>query len=199
MKTNFFEQLAGLSLTGNLHLNIHTAENGNLTISLLLSPSDPKITGAKSLPPLLLKGSAAELDEDFFDAIMQPVQATSAFIIGLETYQAAFKKAKKTAKPEKEKAGKGTPNDSDEDDPQEEPSGLFAAVPDDREAKAEKKKRYDEAMQQIKELNGLMKYKEAIALLPDAEEYPDRATEIKAKREELRKRQQVLETLQQEV
>jgi PRTRC genetic system protein E len=199
MKTNFFEQLAGLSLTGTLQLNIHTAENGNLTVSLLLSPSDPKITGAKNLPPLLCKGTAQELDENFFAGITAPVKETSAFIIGLETYQAALEKAKKTAKPEKEKTGKGTPENADEDDPNKEHADLFAAAPDDKEAKAEKKKRYDDAMQQIKELNGQMKYKEAIALLPDAEEYPDKAAEIKAKGEELRKRQQVLETLQQEV
>ncbi len=199
MKTNFFELLAGLSMNGTLQMNIHTAANGQLTVSLLLSPSDPKITGAKSLPPLLFRGNPQELDENFFGSINAPVKETSAFIASLETYQAALDKAKKTAKPEKEKPGKANADNDEADEAHEEKADLFATAPDDKEAKAEKKKRYDEAMQQIKELNGQMKYKEAIALLPEAEEYPDKAAEIKAKGEELRKRQQVLETLQQEV
>jgi PRTRC genetic system protein E len=199
MKTNFFELLAGLQINGNLHLNINAGANGNLTVSLLMSPHDPKITGAKNLPPLLFKGSPQQLDENFFSGIAEPVAQTTAFIANLESYQAALDKAKKSAKPEKDKATKSTAEDAEDGDNTEESNTLFTAVPDDKGAKAEKKKRYDEAMLQIRDLNGQMKYKEAISLLPDAAEYPEKAAELKSKADELQKRQQVLETLQQEV
>lgn len=169
MKTNFFELLAGLSMNGNLQMNIHTAANGQLTVSILLFPSDPKITGAKALPPLLFKGNPQELDENFFASVNAPLKETSGFIANLETYQAALDKAKKNAKPEKEKAAKANVDNDETDEANEEKADLFATVPDDKEAKVEKKKRYDEAMLQIKELNGQMKYKEAIALLPEVE------------------------------
>lgn len=197
MKTNFFELLAGLSLNGHLQIGIHTAADSQLTVSVLLSPSDPKITGMKSLPPLLLQGSPQELDEHFFPGIHSPMKETSGLIANLEAYQAALEKAKKTAKPEKGGKPEAASEQEDADEPQENSPGLFAT--DDKEAKAEKKKRYEEVMQQIRELNSQMKYKEAIALLPDALEYPDKAAEIKTRGDELRKRQQVLETLQQEV
>ncbi|TSD66364.1 hypothetical protein FFF34_002885 [Inquilinus sp. KBS0705] len=198
MKTNFFELLAGMQINGNLHLNINSAVNGNLTVSLLMSPNDPKITGTNQLPPLLFKGTATELDEQFFSGIKEPVKQTTAFIANLESYQAALEKAKKTAKPEKDKAATNGADDAAGEDNPEENTNLFTVAADDKEAKAEKKKRYEEVMQQVKELNGQMKYKEAISQLPDAAEYPDKAAELDAKGAELRKRQQVLERLQQE-
>jgi PRTRC genetic system protein E len=199
MKTNFFELMAGLQINGNLHLNINAGANGNLTVSLLMSPNDPKITGANNLPPLLFKGTAEELNEKFFAGITQPVKQTTAFIANLESYQAALEKAKKAAKPEKEKAAaKGAAEDADNEEAPDEGTNLFSAPEVDKEAKAERKKRYDDALLQIKELNGQMKYKEAISLLPDVAEYPEMATELEAKGAELRKRQQVLESLQQE-
>jgi hypothetical protein len=54
-------------------------------------------------------------------------------------------------------------------------------------------------MQRVSQLNTDMKYKEAIAQLPDAEEYPDKANEIKTKREQLQKRQELYASLQTEV
>jgi len=54
-------------------------------------------------------------------------------------------------------------------------------------------------MQRVGELNTQMKYKEAIAQLPDAEEYPEKANEINIKRDALQKRQELYASLQQDV
>lgn len=65
--------------------------------------------------------------------------------------------------------------------PEEEQDDEMDEQPDETEALVEKQRLYDEAMQRVAELNTQMKYKEAIAQLPDAEEYPDKATNSKTK------------------
>jgi hypothetical protein len=54
-------------------------------------------------------------------------------------------------------------------------------------------------MQRVNSLNGQMKYAEAIAQLPEPEEYPDKAEEIKHKGGALLKRQEMFASLQQDV
>jgi PRTRC genetic system protein E len=206
MRTNFFEQIAGLQINGNLQINIQAQESGTLTIGVLLVNTNPKITQGKNIPPMLLKGSPQELDEAFFSQIGEPVQQTAKLFANLEVYQAELDKAKK----QPEKAGKTTPanakkgidnglfnqpaeeadNDADDD---------LDEQPDETEALGEKQRLFDEAMQRVSQLNTDMKYKEAIAQLPDAEEYPDRAGELKTKREQLQKRQELYASLQTEV
>lgn len=205
MKTNFFEQIAGLQINGNLQINIQAQEGGTLTVSILLANNNPKITAGKNIPPMLLKGTIQELDEKFFAEVSEPLKQTVKLFANQEAYQAELDKAKK----QPEKAGKtATPTakkttdnslfsqpaeeqETDEDDELDE-------QPDETEALAEKQLQYDEAMQRVTKLNAEMKYKEAIAQLPDAEEYPDKAAEIKSKREQLQKRQELYASLQTE-
>jgi len=71
--------------------------------------------------------------------------------------------------------------------------------PDETENLAEKLRLYEEAMLRVSQLNTDMKYKEALLQLPDADEYPDKANEIKTKREQLQKRQELYASLQTEV
>jgi hypothetical protein len=67
MKTNFFEQIAGLQINGNLQINIQSTilERYMLTCRLLAN-QNPKITAGKTIPPMLLKGTSQELDEKPF-------------------------------------------------------------------------------------------------------------------------------------
>lgn len=190
MKTNFFEQVAGLAIAGNLQINIHKGESGQLAVSLMMTSVNPK--AGKNLPPMLLKGSPQELDEAFFLQIAEPVKQTSALFANLEAYQKELDKARKEDKGTKGKA------DKEEGDEAEE-NNLFQPKADDRETKAEKKRLYEEAMQRVKDLNTQMKYAEAIAQLPDTEEYPEKTGEINSKADELRKRQELYASLQQEV
>jgi PRTRC genetic system protein E len=207
MKTNFFEQIAGLQINGTLQINIQPREGGTLTVSVLLANNNPKITAGKNIPPMLLKGTAPELDEAFFNQITEPVKQTVKLFANLETYQSELDKAKK----QPEKAGgktttantkKATDNslfnqpaeehDIDADDD-------LGEQHDETERLAEKQRLYEEAIGRVSQLNTDMKYKEAIAQLPDAEEYPDKANEIKTKREQLQKRQELYASLQTEV
>ena len=213
MKTNFFELVAGLSITGNLQINIHQNEGGTQTVSVMLSAKDPKATTGKNLPPMLLKGTPQELDEAFFQQISQPVRQTDKLFANAEAYQKELEKAKKQATTDKDKKGTAnTPggakpksdgnlfnqqtNEQPDDDDFEEP---LDEQPNDSEALAEKQRLYDEAMQRVNDLNGQMKFAEAIAQLPEPEEYPDKAEEIKNKGEALLRRQEMFASLQQEV
>lgn len=204
MKTNFFELIAGLQINGNLQINIQAQEGGTLTVSVLLANTNPKITAGKNIPPMLLKGTIAELDEKFFAEIAEPVKQTVRLFANAEAHQAELDKAKKQPEKTTAKAGatpakKATDNslfsqpaepEIDDEEVEEQPS--------ETEDLAEKQRLYDEAMHKVGELNAQMKYKEAIAQLPDAEEYPDKADELKAKRAQLQKRQEVYASLQEE-
>jgi len=180
MKTNFFQQIAGLGFTGNFLLNIHQDEKGEQTVSVVLR-KDKAIDG---LPPMLFKATADEFDEQFFDKLAEPVRQTAGLISNIESYQKELEKAKKNAKPDKAKAGKSAETDP-EDDEQDEQNNLFTPPEDDKQAKAEKKRQYDEAMEKVKELAQNTKYAEALSNLPDVAEYPDKAEAIEAKRKTL--------------
>ena len=203
MKTNFFEHIAGLATNGTLQINIRQRESGCLVVSLLLAHTNPKITDGKNLPPMLFKGSPQELDEAFFNQIAEPVKQTVKLFANLEAYQAELDKAKK--QPEKAKAGTAVakkPADNSlfsqpAEEPENEDEDDLDGQPDETENLAEKQRLYDEAMQRVSQLNTDMKYKEAIAQLPDPEEYPDKATELKTKREQLQKRQDLYASLQE--
>jgi PRTRC genetic system protein E len=204
MKTNFFEQIAGLQINGTLQINIQPKEGGTLTVSVLLANNNPQITTGKNIPPMLLKGTTQELDEKFFGEIGEPVKQTVKLFANAEAYQAELDNAKK----QPEKAGKtATPTAKKTTDnslfsqPAEEPDNDADDDLEELSAKngilAEKQRLYDEAMQRVGQLNTEMKYREAIAQLPDAEEYPDKANEIKTKREQLQKRQELYASLQE--
>jgi PRTRC genetic system protein E len=178
MKTNFFQQIAGLGFNGNFLLNIHQDDKGTQTVSVVLK-RDKAING---LPPMLFKATAEELDEGFFGQLAEPVKQTVGLISNLETYQKELDKAKKNAKPDKSnKTAVTDPNEDDKDDD----SDLFTPPEDDKEAKAEKKRLYDEAMDKVKVLAQNTKYAEALAHLPEVADYPDKAEAIEAKRKTL--------------
>jgi PRTRC genetic system protein E len=177
MKTNFFQQIAGLGFKGNFLLNIHQDETGVQTVSVVLK-KDKAIDG---LPPMLFKAAAEELDEGFFSQLVAPVKQTAGLISNLESYQKELDKAKKNAKPDKAKAMRPADTEQDNDDKDEE-NNLFTPPEDEKEAKAEKKRLYDEAMERVKNLAQNTKYAEALANLPDVADYPDKAEAIEAKR-----------------
>jgi formate dehydrogenase maturation protein FdhE len=83
-------------------------------------------------------------------------------------------------------ANAGNPAETDpEDDVQDDANNLFTSPEDDKQAKAEKKRLYDEAMERVKVLAQNTKYAEALSNLPDIAEYPDKSEAIEAKRKTL--------------
>lgn len=205
MKTNFFQQVAGLGFNGNFLLNINQDETGVLTVSAVLKKGNITATAGNQLPPMLFKGTPEELDEGFFEQFAQPVKQTLKLFTNLEAYQAELDKAKK----QPDKAGKPSTVDAKKpannslfnqpEAPEDEQDDDSDEQADETEALAEKQRLFDEAMQRVAELNTQMKYKEAIAQLPDAGEYPDKADELKTKRAQLEKRQELFASLQTEV
>lgn len=209
MKTNFFEHIKGLSFQGNLNLTIAKAADDKLTVSVLLANDLPDRAG-RVIPPMILKGEATEMDEGFFNAISEPLAKTSQLFANMEAYNKSIEEAKEKSRETKDKKLKNdkakakstsnTTETSDEDDdnsPDEE--NLFSNQEAEKQQIAEKKKRYDDAMFQISELNKQCKYAEAISLLPDVAEYPEKATELQTKRDGLEKRQKQYEELMQDI
>ena len=180
MKTNFFQQIAGLGFNGNFLLNINQDETGVQTVSVVLK-RDKAVNG---LPPMLFKATPEELDEGFFGQLTEPVKQTSGLISNIENYQKELDKAKKNAKPDKSKTTKSTDAEQ-EDEYKDDENDLFTPPEDDKEAKAEKKRLYDDAMEKVKALAQVTKYAEALANLPDVADYPDKADAIEAKRKAL--------------
>jgi PRTRC genetic system protein E len=183
MKTQFFQQIAGLGFNGNFLLNINQDETGILTVSAVLKKGNVTATTGNSLPPMLFKGTPEELDEGFFEQFARPVKQTAGLINNLEDYQKQLEKAKKNGKTNTDKTIK-TASDAD-DDTDEEPQTLFTVQADDAQVKAEKKRLYDDAMEKVKQLAQNTKYAEALAHLPDPTDYPDKAETIEAKRKTL--------------
>lgn len=205
MKTNFFEQIAGLAFQGNLNLTIARHAGGNLAVSVYLATEITDNAG-KTIPPMLLKGMAAELDEEFFSTIATPLQKTAQLFANMDAYQQSLDRAKAQSKEEQEKKSKtGKPKpaaikaEGTDDEDAGETDDLFTKQEAEKQEKAERRQHYDQAMAQITELNKLCRYEEAIALLPQVEDYPEKAGEINRKRTELQKRKTQYEELMQEL
>jgi PRTRC genetic system protein E len=209
MQTNFFNHITGLPFQGNLNLTIAKGADGKLTVSLLLANETADKAG-HIIPPMILRGDATELDEGFFGAISTPLQKTAQLFANMDAYQKSLDEAQQKSKAELDKKNKankvksktatsGEADEDDENDKGPETENLFTKLQNDQNKIAEKKKRYDDAMSQITELNKQCKYAEAIALLPTVEDYPDKEAELTRKGEELAKRKKQYEELMQEI
>ena len=77
MKTNFFENITSLNAPGIWKIGIQNDANGHFVVSVLYSPDNSNEPALKTIAPLIFKGTVAEMDEGFFEAIGQPVQATA--------------------------------------------------------------------------------------------------------------------------
>lgn len=196
MKTNFFEQISAFAFEGNMLLNIHNDNKGQLTVSVVLRKGDISATAGNTLPPMTVVGTAAELDEGFFTELATPVKQTIGLVNNLETYQKELEKAKnkntgngKKTKPADEA---GDDNDSGE------ANDLFARQADDKQANAEKKRFFDEAMERAKELAKQMKYTEALAQLPDPTDYPEQVETLNKRRKEVQAGEETYDKLTQQ-
>lgn len=197
MKTNFFEQVAGLKIDGGLLLNITTDKNGLMSVSAMLSK-------AGTIPPMVFTALSHELDEAFFDKLIQPVALTKGLITNLENYKKELDKAKKQPGKDAKTATATTAttatthDDENDDDDNGNTGDLFSQQTDDSQLKAEKKQYVDDQLVKAKELAKQMKYAEALAQLPDPAEYPEQAELIEAKRAEIQKGKEVYDQLQEQ-
>ncbi len=199
MTTNFFENITALNVPGKWTLAIHTDEQGQFTVSALFTALHNADNATKVIPPMLLKGTATEMDEGFFETITQPVQQTAGLYSNLNAYHKELEKARLASKMVQDKKNKTAPKPkiategSDEND-NEDDDNIEVGEP--KPSTVDKRKAYAEAMVKISELNAACKYAEAIELLPPITDYPEKEAELKTKLADLtRKKNQMAQAL----
>lgn len=164
MTQQFFEQIEGLGLQSGIILTIQKGTENNLIVSLYLDNDKVGDEAKKVVQPMILKGTAAELDEGFFTSIATPVKKADALFVNMEAHAKSMEQARLASKMEQEKLDK------------------------EKKEKDERKKKYEEKMKKVVELEEKAKWGEAIGAMPKAEQFPEQAEDIKKKTEELRKR-----------
>ncbi|PAW95400.1 hypothetical protein CKK33_18600 [Mucilaginibacter sp. MD40] len=179
MTTNFFQNIASLNLPGTWKLVIQTDADGNMTVSELFNATCGD-KAVKLIIPYTLTGTAQDLDEAFFTKITEPVAKTAELQTNLEAHLKSVEQAKAASKMEQDKKNKeklqatATPKKTED-----------AEIPEPKISKEDKKKAYDTAMENVTELIKKLKFSEALAILPDVAEYPNKENELKKKRQYL--------------
>lgn len=102
METNFFKQTTDLHLQGDLRITIKQ-QDPILIVSVLLKNDTCGDDARKVVPPILLKGTADEIDEGFFANIAAPLQTTSQLFVNMEAYLKAQETAQQQSKMEQQK------------------------------------------------------------------------------------------------
>jgi len=180
MTTNFFQNIASLNLQGVWKLAITTDDKGNFIVSQLFHTT----CGDKAvnlIVPLTLSGTAEDLDEGFFDKVTEPTLKSAGLQSNMEAHLKSVEAAKAASKLEQDKKNKEkaqatatTAKKSDD-----------AELPEPKMSREDKKKAYDEAMEQVTELIKKFKFSEALTILPSIEEHPNKENELKKKRQYL--------------
>jgi PRTRC genetic system protein E len=180
MTTNFFQNIASLNLQGVWKLAITTDDKGNFIVSQLFHTT----CGDKAvnlIVPLTLSGTAEDLDEGFFEKVTEPTIKSAGLQVNMEAHLKSVEAAKAASKLEQDKKNKEKAQATaivtkKTDD---------AELPEPKISKEEKKKAYDETMEQVTELIKKFKFSEALIILPTTEEYPNKENELKKKRQYL--------------
>jgi PRTRC genetic system protein E len=149
MKTNFFNQIAQLGITGDLQLTISKGVENNLVVSILLQNEQCGDNAKQLIPPLNLRGTVEELDEVFFESITNPLQSASGLMVNMEVFMKQLENAQKQSAMEKEKSDK------------------------EKKTKDDKDKKYQEAMTKADELDKEGKPREAWMKIPHPNDYPE--------------------------
>lgn len=161
METNFFKSILALQVAGNWKINIAKEDTDKLIVSVLFFNDNIGDDARKKVPPILLKGTAEELDKGFFEVIEQPVKDTAQLFANMEQFLKEKEQAKVSSQMEKDsilKMGK---------------------------EKTEMQKQYEQAMKKAKELETAGKFKEAWIKVPNADLYPEYKDIIHARKAEL--------------
>jgi PRTRC genetic system protein E len=164
MTMNFFQSIIALQVAGDWKINIAKETADKLIVSVLFFNETIGDDARKKIPPILLKGTAKELDEGFFTIIEQPVKNTAALFANMEQYLKEQEQAKINSKMEKDKATKA------------------------EKEKTDRQKKYEEAMKKVDELDTEGKHRDAWIRVPDPAQYPEHAETIRNRKTELSKK-----------
>lgn len=161
METNFFKSILALQVAGNWKINIAKEDTDRLIVSVLFFNDTIGDDARKKVPPILLKGTAEELDKGFFEAIEEPVKDTAQLFANMEQFLKEKEQAKVSSQME-----------------------MDNALKMDKE-KTEMQKQYEQAMKKADELETAGKFKEAWMTVPQADLYPEYKDIIHARKAEL--------------
>lgn len=163
--TNFFAHAAAINFEGCLNMTLKK-DGEQLTVSVLLLNDACSDNAKAHIPPLILKGTAKELCEGFFDAVAEPLTQTSALLVNMEQYLKGQEKAKQNAASQNHKTEK-------------------AAKPEKLTPEQAKQVQYAQLMANADALEKAGKFKEAWMKIPQPPEFPNKAEEIRTRRAEL--------------
>jgi len=164
--TNFFAHAAAIPFEGCLNITVKK-DGEQLTVSVLLQNEGCGDTAKAHIPPLILKGSAKELCEGFFDAISAPIAQASTLLTNMEQFLKGQEATKKNAAMEKKKAEK-----TDKTDKPTTPEELKAM-------------KYNGIIAQVDALEAAGKFREAWLKVPQPTECPEKAEELRKRRASL--------------
>ena len=106
---NFFNELSQIIGDGTgISLTLHS-KNGRLSVSLFPKSTGLKDEAQKHLQPIVLTGTADELDAGFFDAIRQPIQKATGLLADMKAFEESLNRMeaeRKEAQKEKQNAEK---------------------------------------------------------------------------------------------
>lgn len=163
MTTNFFQSIADLQVAGDWKIIISKDTSGHMVVSALVCNEQVGDEAKNLIPPLVLRGTPAELDEGFFTAIQEPVQETAQLLLNMEQYRVQQEQARKQSQMEKDKADKA------------------------EKERTARQKRMEEAMKKVEELEKEGKYRDAWMKVPDPADYPEQAEALAKRKTELAK------------
>ncbi len=157
---NFFTQVAAMGIAGDLNIIVSKTESG-MVASVYLNNETCGDKARKLITPLILRGTAQELDTDFFATITTPLQQVSGLLVNMESFMKQMEEAKKQSAMQKEKTD---------------------AQKKEREAAA---KKFNEIIKQVDELEKAGKYQQAWMKVPEPGSYPDHADMLRKRRVQL--------------
>ena len=163
MTTNFFQSIISLQVAGDWTISIAKETAERLIVSVLFYNDKVGDDARKVVPPIILRGTAEELDEGFFASVSQPVKDTAQLFVNMEHYVKEKEQAKIQSQLEKDKLAK-----ADKD-------------------KTDRQKKYEEAMKKAYELEAEGKHREAWVKVPDPNDYPEHADTIRERKSALSK------------
>jgi PRTRC genetic system protein E len=94
MKTIFFTKLVPFLGAMNLTFTVAQGKEDTLIVSILPQPNI-KDSSKSNITPLIIKGTADELDEGFFEHIQQPLEKVTGICVNIKDFEANAEKLKK--------------------------------------------------------------------------------------------------------
>ena len=91
MKTNFFATIAPFLGSMNLTLTVAKGSGDTVIVSLLPQPRI-KDNAKDSVQPMVIRGTIEELDEEFFNAIKEPMTKVTGIVIEIDNFEKGAEK-----------------------------------------------------------------------------------------------------------